>query len=78
MHSTWWREPFQWPALLHGPADAIPRSYIVADNWQPSPFQAEAARYDGATGWTLDRLPGGHCLMMDSPVELSAVLGKWA
>lgn len=67
---------FQWPVLLTGAADALPRSYIVANDWQPSPFQAEAARHDGAAGWTLDRLPGGHCLMMDSPAELSAVLAK--
>ena len=69
---------FQWPVLLTGAADAIARSYIVANDWQPSPFQAEAARYDGAAGWTLDRLPGGHCLMMDSPTELSALLAKLA
>lgn len=69
---------FQWPVLLQGAADAIPRSYIVADDWQPSPFQAEAARREGAAGWTLDRLAGGHCLMMDSPAELSALLAKLA
>ncbi|WP_439639977.1 alpha/beta fold hydrolase [Nevskia sp.] len=69
---------FQWPVLLSGAAAAIPRSYIVADHWQPSPFQAEAARYANAPGWTLDRLAGGHCLMMDSPAELSAVLARLA
>ncbi len=69
---------FQWPVLLKGAADALPRSYIVADDWQPSPFQAESRRYAESPGWTLDRLAGGHCLMMDSPAELSAVLARLA
>lgn len=69
---------FQWPVLLQGAADAIPRSYIVADNWQPSPFQQQAAAISGKPGWTLHRLPGGHCLMMDLPAELSALLAQLA
>ncbi len=69
---------FQLPVLLDGAADALPRSYIVADGWQPSPFQQQAATINGKPGWTLHRLPGGHCLMMDLPAELSALLAQLA
>lgn len=69
---------FQCPALLAGAAAAIPRTYISADGWQPSPFQAQAAAIDGQPGWQLERLPGGHCLMMDMPAELSARLAALA
>lgn len=69
---------FVWPALIGDAIQAIPRSYILASDWQPSPFHAEAARHDGKPGWTVQRIAGGHGLMMDQPAELAALLATLA
>ena len=69
---------FTWPALIGEAIRSIPRHYILAGNWQPSPFVAEHARYANAPGWTAETLAGGHCLMMDQPAELAAALARLA
>lgn len=69
---------FTWPALIGDAAQAIPRHYILAGSWQPSPFVAEHGRYANAPGWTAETLAGGHCLMMDQPAELAAALARLA
>lgn len=57
---------FTQPALLAGAGAKLPKRYVLAGDWQPSPFtaQAEAAR---KAGWPVTTIPGGHCLMMDAP-----------
>lgn len=69
---------FTWPALIGEAIRSIPRHYILAGNWQPSPFVAEHARYANAPGWTAETLAGGHCLMMDQPAELADALARLA
>ncbi|GAC1629470.1 MAG: alpha/beta fold hydrolase [Nevskia sp.] len=64
---------FAMPALLGGAGAAVAKSYIVAEDWRPSPFQYFAVRAEQA-GWPLTRMAGGHGLMMDSPEALAAVL----
>ena len=56
---------FTLPALLSGAAAAIPKHYVLAGTWQPSPFPAMAAEL-AKTGVPVTTIPGGHCLMMDA------------
>jgi hypothetical protein len=67
------------PILLLGRADAIKRRiYILADNWDPSPFRFFAKKYESATGWQVMKMCCGHDLMVDMPSELAAVLDELA
>ena len=62
-------------AALSGAAAGIPKHYVLAADWQPSPFTAQAAlaRTDG---WRVTQVPGGHGLMMDAPQATAEVLLK--
>ena len=66
---------FMAPALLAGATATLPKHYVVAADWQPSPFtaQAELAR---KAGWPVTSIPGGHCLMMDAPQATADALVK--
>ena len=68
---------FTSPAFLSGSGDAIPRTYILAKDWQPSPFHFMAERARKA-GWTVEEMAGGHCLMLQHPEELATLLEKAA
>ena len=68
---------FEMPVLLSGKIEKVKRRlYILADGWDPSPFRYFAKKYDGAPGWDVIKLPGGHDVMVDLPNELAAVLAK--
>jgi len=68
---------FEMPILLSGKIENVKhRLYILADGWDPSPFRYFAKKYDGAPGWDVIKLPGGHDVMVDLPNELAAVLAK--
>ena len=66
---------FEMPILLSGRADGVRRRiYILADNWDPSPFRFFAKKYENATGWQIMKMRCGHSIMVDRPSELAAVL----
>ena len=66
---------FDMPALLTGDGAKIThRLYILADAWDPSPFRHFAAKFDGAPGWRVAKLPSSHDVMVDQPHELAREL----
>jgi pimeloyl-ACP methyl ester carboxylesterase len=68
---------FTSPAFMSGKGDKVPRTYILAKDWQPSPFPYFADRARKA-GWNVEEMAGGHCLMLQHPEELTRLLGKAA
>ena len=63
------------PALLTGDAAKVAkRLFILADAWDPSPFRHFAAKFDGAPGWRVTKLPSSHDVMVDMPQELAREL----
>ncbi len=69
---------FEMPVLISGKADAIPKLYILADGWDPSPFRYFAKKHTGQPGWKVVSLPCSHDVMVDMPLELAAELVKLA
>jgi pimeloyl-ACP methyl ester carboxylesterase len=70
---------FEMPLLLTGAGEKIKsRLYILADNWDPSPFRYFAAKVEGAAGWRVVKMPTSHDVMVDAPRELTAELLKLA
>lgn len=70
---------FEMPALISGKASAISRKiYILADNWDPSPFRYFADKYSSDSGWSVVKVPSSHDVMVDMPLELAAELLKQA
>ncbi len=70
---------FEMPILLSGRGDVIKRRiYILADNWDPSPFRFFAKKYESVTGWQIMKMRCGHSVMVDMPSELAAVLDELA
>jgi pimeloyl-ACP methyl ester carboxylesterase len=66
---------FDMPILLSGDhAKVARRLYILADNWEPSPFRYFAGQVQGQPGWRVAKLPCGHDVMVDKPAELAAEL----
>ena len=66
------------PVLLSGAANATPKTYVLADGWDPSPFRYFAARCGEHPHWRVLKMAGGHGLMMDSPAALAEVLASQA
>ena len=69
---------FEMPVLISGKADTLPKLYILADGWDPSPFRHFASKHTGQPGWKVTSLPCSHDAMVDMPVELAAELAKLA
>jgi len=70
---------FEMPILLSGAGAAVKqRLYILADAWDPSPFRYFAARVEGTPGWRVIKMPSGHDVMVDMPLELAVELMKLA
>ena len=70
---------FEMPILLSGRADAIEqRVFILADDWDPSPFRFFAKKYESVAGWQIMKIRCGHSVMVDMPGELAAVLDDLA
>ncbi|RFU49745.1 alpha/beta hydrolase [Paraburkholderia sp. DHOC27] len=66
---------FATPALLTGRESAIKdKLFILAEDWEPSPFPYYAKQVSGKEGWRIVRLSCGHDVMIDMPVELANVL----
>lgn len=67
---------FELPLLLSHPAHdpTVPRLYILADTWEPSPFRHFARQVDGQPGWRLAKVACGHDVMVDEPAELARLL----
>jgi pimeloyl-ACP methyl ester carboxylesterase len=70
---------FETPVLLTGASSAIKeRVFILADGWDPSPFRYYAAKVTGLPGWRVTKMPCGHDVMVDLPLELARELMKLA
>lgn len=70
---------FDMPILLTGDhAKVKQRLYILAENWEPSPFRHFAGKVEGQPGWRVAKLPSSHDVMVDMPKELAAELAKLA
>ncbi len=69
---------FEMPALLSDKAPDVTRVYILADNWEPSPFRYFADKYSNDPGWTVTKMPSSHDVMVDMPTELADELLKLA
>ena len=70
---------FEMPILLSGAGTEVKeRLYILADGWDPSPFRYFAAKVEGKPGWRVVRMPSGHDVMVDMPLELARELMKLA
>jgi len=66
---------FEMPVLLSGDGAKVrQRLYILADDWDPSPFRHFAAKLEGAPGWRVTKLPCSHDVMVDLPNELAKEL----
>ena len=65
---------FECPVLLSSSLDKLNKHYILADNWDPSPFRYFAEKVDGLPDWSVKRMPCGHNIMVDMPVELADFL----
>ena len=65
--------------LLTGGIERIAqRHYILADNWDPSPFRHFAAKLAGKPGWEVTTMKVGHDIMVDMPQELAEFLLRLA
>jgi pimeloyl-ACP methyl ester carboxylesterase len=67
---------FRLPVLLTGAAASVPKLYILADAWDPSPFRFFAAKLAGQPSWTITKMPSSHDVMVDMPNELAAEIHK--
>ena len=65
------------PIRLTGP-NLADRHYIVASQYDPSPFQRYAAAFDGDPGWTVHSIDEGHMLPVTAPEEVCRILTKVA
>ncbi len=70
---------FEMPVLLSGGTDSkVKKVFILADNWDPSPFRYFADKYTNVAGWDVITMPSSHDVMVDMPEELAAELLKLA
>src|SRR5260370_32052381 len=70
---------FEMPILLSGRGDANERRiFILADNWDLSPFRFFAKKYESVAGWQIVKMRCGHSVMVYMPSELAAVLDELA
>jgi len=69
---------FECPVLLSSTLDHLSKHYVLADNWDPSPFRYFAKKVDGLSGWSLRKMPCGHNIMVDLPMELADMLSSLA
>jgi hypothetical protein len=65
---------FECPVLLSDAPNHLSKHYILADNWDPSPFRYFAKKVDSLPGWKLSKMPCGHNIMVDMPDELAGML----
>ncbi len=67
---------FEIPLQLTGKGAHLPKHFLLADGWDPSPFRHFAAKLAGTPGWTQSKLPSSHDVMVDMPHELAAEIAK--
>jgi pimeloyl-ACP methyl ester carboxylesterase len=66
---------FESQILLTGRGSAIEdRLFILAEGWDPSHFRYFARQSSGKAGWRVSKVPCGHDVMVDMPVELANLL----
>jgi len=70
---------FEMPVLLSDNAPSVDtKVYILADNWDPSPFRYFADKYSSDASWQVVKMPSSHDVMVDMPEQLAAELLKLA
>jgi pimeloyl-ACP methyl ester carboxylesterase len=67
---------FKLPVLISGAAEKVPKLFILADSWDPSPFRYFAAKHEGKPSWTITKMASSHDVMVDMPNELAAEIHK--
>lgn len=68
---------FEMPVLLSDNAtSATQKVFILADNWDPSPFRYFADKYQADANWQVLKMPSSHDVMVDMPGELADELMK--
>ncbi|MFK7995770.1 MAG: alpha/beta fold hydrolase [Granulosicoccus sp.] len=68
---------FEMPVLIGGNANKIAnRTYLLADNWDPSPFRYFADKFSADSSWKIVKMPSSHDIMVDMPEELATELLK--
>ena len=68
---------FEMPVLINPKStESIPKVFILADNWDPSPFRYFAEKYSTHPSWRVTRMPSSHDVMVDMPEELARELMK--
>jgi pimeloyl-ACP methyl ester carboxylesterase len=65
---------FECPILLSDAPNNLNKHYILADNWDPSPFRYFAKKVESLPGWKRSTMPCGHNIMIDMPEALAAML----
>ncbi|MBC7711176.1 MAG: alpha/beta hydrolase [Rhizobacter sp.] len=69
---------FEVPLLLSGKGANLPKHFLLADAWDPSPFRYFAAKLAGQPQWTQSKLPSSHDVMVDMPHELATEIVRFA
>jgi pimeloyl-ACP methyl ester carboxylesterase len=69
---------FESPMLLSGKGAHLPKHYLLADSWDPSPFRFFAAKHAGQPHWTHSKLASSHDVMVDMPHELATEIARFA
>jgi len=70
---------FEMPVLLENSKRLnIDKVFILANNWDPSPFRYFAKKYENQSGWKVIVMPSSHDVMIDMPNELANELAKLA
>lgn len=70
---------FEMPVLIGGKGAQISqRVFILADNWDPSPFRYFAEKFSTNNAWEVIKMPSSHDVMVDMPDELATELMKLA
>jgi len=66
---------FETQVLLTGRGSAVKdRLVILAEGWDPSAFPYYAKHVTGKAGWRVSKVPCGHYMMADMPIELANLL----
>jgi pimeloyl-ACP methyl ester carboxylesterase len=65
---------FEMPLFIGQAGAALPKLYVLADAWDPSPFRYFAAKLENAGSWKVVKLPSSHDLMIDMPLEVAELI----
>jgi pimeloyl-ACP methyl ester carboxylesterase len=69
---------FEMPLLIGDSGAKLPKLYVLADAWDPSPFRHFAKKLQGKAGWQVVNLPSSHDVMVDMPLEVADLISTVA